>query len=92
MPLAVRMRSPCSRSSAGGNDAITVYQVGDPTPVEVYEEVGCAEDPNPGPDGGRVRDIRILWLDHRRALMNVVLKRAFGNRTHNDRQQAMLLM
>ncbi len=45
---------------------MTVYQVGDPTPVEVYEEVGCAEDPNPGLDGGRVRDTPTVWLDCRR--------------------------
>ena len=42
----------------GGPDALTVYQVGEaPTPEpELYEELGCAADPNPGVDGGRVRD------------------------------------
>lgn len=45
-------------SSAGGSNALTVYEINDPTPVtQVYEEIGCAEDPNPGPDGGRVRYI-----------------------------------
>lgn len=35
-----------------------MYQVGEAPTIqpEVYEEFGCAEDPNPGPNGGRVRD------------------------------------
>ena len=46
-----------SPSSTGGRDAVTVYQIDEVVEPDIYSELGCYEDPNPGPDGGRVRDI-----------------------------------